>query len=153
MALCWQRNLEQLKENFKAAESRSERVQMLIILPRNSGRVWCFLLYMIQKSNTLVQEKGILSLPFPKSGRVISQAVRNIVSEFYLSKYVSKQNAWGWGGWGWMGETTCRSLYGNKQYMQKHLVLCNLKNHISSSKYIQYPDKRIGFSKFTKLCT
>src|SRR5207253_10078355 len=71
--------LTQLKDKFNATStSKSEQVQIMTILPLSwsikkiEAQFGCSD-YMVRKAKKLVKEKGILSTPNPKPGKVLSQ--------------------------------------------------------------------------------
>ena len=66
--------IAQLKEKFQSSGSRSEKLQVLTVLPKS----WTVQKvqeefgasnYMIRKAKALVREQGILALPNPKVGK------------------------------------------------------------------------------------
>jgi len=68
--------LNQLKDKFKSSKKRSEKIQILTILPKSWTRrrvVEEFHVseYMARKARKLVSEKGIMSTPNPKLGKIL----------------------------------------------------------------------------------
>ena len=85
------------------------------------------------------KEKGILTLPPRKTGRLLSQETQTAVHQFYQDDMYS------------------RCLPGKKDYvsvngvhMQKQLILCNL-NELYVEFKSNYPNLKVGFSKFCTL--
>ena len=140
--------IAQLKEKFQSSGSRSEKLQVLTVLPKS----WTVQKvqeefgasnYMIRKAKVLVREQGILALPNPKVGKVVPKETENAVREFYLSDKISRQMPG-------MKDFVSIFLDGRKQHVQKHLVLCNLKQAYEVFK-ADHQSIKIGFSKFAEL--
>ena len=140
--------IQQLKEKFESTEKKSEQIQVLTVLPKswtipkvqeefNTSN------YMVRKAKALVKEQGILALPNPKAGKSISKEIKETVTEFYLSELVSRQMPG-------MKDYVSVLVDGQKQHLQKHLVLCNLKEAYKLFKET-HPDIKIGFSKFAEI--
>ena len=140
--------VKQLKEKFHGTTERSEKVQVLTVLPKS----WSIRKvqdefrasnYMVRTAKQLVKQKGILSSPNLKQGHSLTTEVVTLIQEFYESDEVS-----------------C-TMPGKKDYVsvkqgetrihiQKRLVLSNLKEvyHLFKEKY---PTTTVGFSKFAEL--
>ena len=87
--------LQQLKETFQSTTRRSEKLQVLTVLPKS----WSLLKiqqefgvshYMARKSKKLVEESGFLSLPGPKPGPSLLPETVDIVRAFYKSDEISR---------------------------------------------------------------
>ena len=98
---------------------------------------------MIRKAKALVREQGILALPNPKVGKVVPKETENAVRELYLSDNISRQMPG-------MKDFVSIFLDGRKQHVQKHLVLCNLKEAYEVFK-ADHQGIKISFSKFSEL--
>ena len=81
---------------------------------------------MVKKAKALVKEQGILAMPNPKAGKPILKKTVETVMEFCLSELVSRQMPG-------MNNYMYVSILvdGEKQHVQKHLVLCNLNQFTS----------------------
>jgi hypothetical protein len=142
--------INQLKEKFKNENTkRSEQIQILTILPKS----WS-IRKMASEFNTtrhtasiakkIVEEKGVLSNPNPKGGKIITQETVNVIKAFYLSEDISRTMP---------GKKDYCSIIDNERgriHLQKHLLLCNLKEayHIFKERN---PLVKVGFSKFADL--
>ena len=85
----------QLKEKFQATNQRSEKVQILTVLPRSwsSQKVeqeFGVSNYMARKAKELVKQKGILSTPNPIHGHTLTVETSDLVKSFYESDEVSR---------------------------------------------------------------
>ena len=96
--------------------------------------------YAIRKARELKKEKGILAMPNPRRGKVLSTELVELVVNFYEDDEYSRQVP---------GKKDYVSL-GNNQYKQKRLILCNL-NELYTAFKETYPDAKIGLSKFCSL--
>lgn len=138
----------QLKEKFHTSTSRSEKVQILTILPkswsiRKIEREFKASNFMVRKAKQLVKEKGILSSPNPKPGKTLNEKLANTVREFYESDFVSRIMP------GKKDYVSVKQLNGKRICKQKRLALSNL-NEVYALFKEKYCDK-IGFSKFAEL--
>ena len=140
--------ITQLKVKFRATTERSEKVQILTVLPqswtiRKIQEEFGVSNYMARKSKELVKEKGILSTPNQKSGHTLSVEVTDLVQSFYESDDISRMMP---------GKKDYVSVrQGEKRvHVQKRLVLCNLREVYQIFKE-KFPTKIIGFSKFAEL--
>ena len=140
--------LQQLKEKFEVTTKKSEKLQVLTVLPKSWSpkqiqQEFGVTLYMARKSKELVKEKGILSLPGPKPGHSLLTETVELIKSFYDSDDIS------------------RTMPGKKDYVsvkvdekrvhvQKRLVLGNLREVYSEFKQ-RFPDIKAGFSKFAEL--
>ena len=144
----FQEVLEQLKRKFNGCAKKSEKLQVLTILPQS----WSIKRiemefgttnHMARLAKALVASKGILAAPNPRSGKTLSDDTMQLVKLFYLNDTVSRVMP---------GKKDCVSIVvdGEKEAVQKRLLLCNL-----SEAYKQFqsdhPDVKIGLTKFTEL--
>lgn len=140
--------LAQLKEKFHSSTEKSEKVQILTVLPRS----WSIRRiqsefgasnYMVRKAKHLVKVKGIMSTPNPKSGNPLPSHVADLVAEFYESDEVSRMMP---------GKKDFVSVRkgGQRVHMQKRLILSNLKEAYQLFKD-RFSNESIGFSKFAEL--
>ncbi len=140
--------INQLIEKFGQCETRSEKVQVLTVLPKSMSRATIQGLfgapdYMVRQAKKLVEEKGVLSLPNPQT-RPFSRDTSSEVHQFYKSDEVSRVMP------GMSDFVTVRYENGEKERKQKHLVLCNLKEAYQKFKE-KFPEAKLGFSKFAQL--
>lgn len=140
--------IDQLKEKFKSCSKRSEKVQVLTVLPKS----WSMKRietefeatnYMVRKAKKLVEDKGILSTPNQKAGRTLPASVVDNVRAFYCSDSTSRLMPG-------MKDYVSVNVDGQRQKIQKRLVLCNLKEAFEQFKET-FPEHKIGFSKFAEL--
>jgi hypothetical protein len=84
-----------------------------------------------------------LSDPNPKKGKLVDEQVVRIVKGFYPSEEISRIMP---------GKKDVVSVMidGERKHLQKHLVLCNLKEAYTNFKE-KYPNLKVGFSKFAEL--
>lgn len=139
----------QLKEKFCSSTSRSEKIQILTILPkswsiRKIAKEFEAPNFMVRKAKLLVKEKGILSSPNFKPGKSLPENVINIVREFYECDLISRMMP------GQKDYVSVKDLSGNRIQKQKRLILCNLKEAYALFKQ-KHTDNKIGFSKFAEL--
>ena len=140
--------IEQHKERFHSTTERSEKVQILTVLPQS----WSIRRvqgefgasdYMIRKAKDLVKEKGILSTPNPKLGNPLAQHKTELVWKFYESDEVSRMMP--------RRKDYVSVKQGDQRtHVQKRLVLNNMKEAYQLFKE-KYPTEKIGFSKFAEL--
>lgn len=140
--------IDQLKEKFRSCATRSEKVQVLTVLPKSwsAKRIqdeFNATNYMARKAKNLVEIKGILSTPNEKAGRTLPTCIVEDVRAFYASDIISRLMP---------GMKDYVSVYvdGVRQHKQKRLVLCNLKEAFEQFKQT-YASHKIGFSKFAEL--
>ena len=141
-----QEMIQQLKEKFDSTEKKSLKMQVLTILPKSwtiqevqeeFGVSKC----MAKKAKALVREHGILAMPNPNAGNLFRRKLITVM-EFYLSEPVSRQMPG-------MKDYISVLVDGEKQHVQKHLVLCNLKEAHELFKE-NHPDNRIVFLHLLK---
>ena len=137
----------QLKDKFSTSDSRSEKVQVLSVLPkswqiRKIERECKITNYMAHSAKKLVNEKGVLSTPNPKLGKKISEEIVEKVRMFYESDDISRCMPG-------KKDSVSMSINGKKERVQKHLILCNLQEA-----YLEFTDEsylKRGFSKCASL--
>ena len=140
--------VRQLKEKFKETTMRSEKVQILTVLPKS----WSIRKvqdefgasnYMVRKAKDLVKKKGILSTPNPKVGQILATETADHVRSFYECDEVSRMLP---------GKKDFVSVKqeGKRIHVQKRLVLSNLREVYQLFKE-KFPTMSIGFSKFAEL--
>ena len=80
--------IKQIKDKFNKSSDRSEKVQILTVLPKS----WSIQKvqeefeatnYMVRKAKELVRQKGILSTPNPKPGHELSEETVHPCSKFF----------------------------------------------------------------------
>lgn len=140
--------IAQLKEKFHTSTKRSEKVQVLTILPQswNIKKVqeeFGASNYMVRKAKELVKQKGILATPDPKPGRMLAAETADLIQSFYESDEVSRMMP---------GKKDFVSVRLGEQcvHVQKRLVLCSLKEAYQLFKE-KFPALSVGFSKFASL--
>ena len=141
--------IEQLKEKFHSSTDRSQKVQILTVLPktwsiRKVEEEFGVSNYMARKAKDLVKDQGILSSPNPKHGSSsLSQATISLVQAFYELDKVSRIMP---------GKKDFVSIRKGDQHahVQKRLMLGNLKEVYQQFKE-KHPTDKIGFSKFADL--
>ena len=92
------------------------------------------------RARALCSEKGILLAPPKKEGSKLDENTKSIVTKFYEDTKYSRI----------MPGSKDYVCVGEKQHMQKQLLLVNLKE-LYSSFLKEYADIKIGFSKFCQL--
>jgi len=139
--------VNQLKEKFNTTEKRSEKLQILTVLPKSWSRLkiqeeFKVSQYMARQAKHLVQEKGVMALPKERLPR-FSKETENIIIQFYKSEEISRIMP---------GKKDYKSVWkgGVKVLEQKHLILCNLKEAYKLFK-TKHPSIKVGFSKFAEL--
>ena len=139
----------QLKEKFKATTNRSEKIQILTVLP-NSWSLFKIMQefgvsnYMARCAKKLVAEKGILSTPDLKHGRCLPAVTENLVKAFYHSDNISRVMP------GRKDYVSVITSEGKREHCQKRLLLCNLKELYEQFKTLN-PGIKVGFSTFAML--
>ena len=139
--------MQNLKNAYEATDDNHLKVSILTLFSN-----WTFAdiqsqfnatNHMIRVSRKVQKEKGFLAGPNPKIGRCIDTELVSLVENFFESEEISRTMP---------GMKDCRSVYknGKKLKVQKHLVLCNLKEaHVAFKE--KYNDIKISFSKFAAL--
>ena len=141
--------ISQLKEKFKSA-TRGEKIQILTIMPRSWSvrkleSEFKVSNWMARTAKRLQTEVGVMASPNAKPGRKLSDDIVKTINDYYLSDSVSCEMP---------GMKDCVSVYskteGKKVQVQKHLVLCNLKEAYQNFRST-FPTVNVGFSKFAEL--
>ena len=140
--------INQLKEKMQSCTRKSDKIQILTILPKSWTRskvVEEFQVseYMVRTAKKLVSEKGIMSTPNPRLGKLLPKTTVDLIKTFYHSDEISRIMP---GKKDYVSVTVC----GMRQHLQKRLILCNLKEAYQQFKD-GMPDVKIGFSKFSEL--
>lgn len=140
--------ISQLKNKFKNTTKKSEKIQILTILPeswstRKVQEEFGATNFMVRKAKKLVKEKGILSTPNLRPGKTIKDDTVTIVKSFYNDDDISRCLP------GKKDYKTISTL-GVKSKVQKRLLLCNLREGFALFKE-KNPELKIGFSKFCEL--
>lgn len=138
----------QLKEKFKSSNNRSEKIQLLTILPKSwtnkkIEQEFGATNFMVRTAKKLVAEKGILSTPNPRPGNTLDEETANLVKSFYESDEVSRQMPG-------MKDFVSVKIGDRREHVQKRLLLSNLKEIYCLFKD-KFPGYKIGFSKFADL--
>lgn len=140
--------ISQLKEKFHETKNQSEKIRILTVLPkswsqRKIASEFGTTRHTAAVAKKLVEEKGVLSDPNPKKGCRIEADIVKKVEEFYLSEEISRIMP---------GKKDTISVFvdGSRKAIQKHLILCNLKEAYAQFKE-KNPAAKIGFSKFAEL--
>ena len=141
--------VQQLKEKFRSATTRSERIKILTVLPkswskRKIAKEFGVSRYLVRRAKKLVAEKGILSSPNPKGGRALPVEIEEEVHTFFWSDSISRTMP------GKKDFLSVKGADGKRVHRQKRLVLCNLKEAYREFK-LCHPDMKIGFTKFSLL--
>ena len=141
--------IAQLKDKFHSSIKRSEKVQILTVLPKNWSikrivEEFGATNYMARQAKKIAQEKGILSSPNLKPGRTLPAATEELVLSMYHNDEVSRTMP---------GKKDCVSVItkeGKRENRQKRLLLCNLKEAYQHFKVL-HPSVKVGFSTFASL--
>ena len=125
--------------------NRRQKIQILTIAPpswsiEKTKTEFNVSAYMVRQARKLAAEKGILEMPEPKKGKVLSNKTKRCVVDFYCDDEYSRIMA---------GKKDFVSIARNT-HMQKRLLLCDLKELYASFKQ-KYPRLKIGFSTFCSL--
>ena len=141
--------VKQLKDKFKTTTLRSEQIQILTVLPQSWSlnkiqREFGVSNYMARKSNELVREKGVLSIPDPKLGPSLPSTTIDCVCSFYQSDDISRIMP------GKKDFVSVKQEGGKRVHIPKRLVLNNL-DEVYLEFRDQFPEQKVGFSKFAEL--
>ncbi|GBN16623.1 hypothetical protein AVEN_110555-1 [Araneus ventricosus] len=96
--------------------------------------------YSVRKAQKLFKDQGFLAEPARRNGKQLSPDIIELVKKFYQLDEQSRILP---------GMKDVVSI-GKKVYERKRLILCNLSELYSSFK-LEYPNLKIGFSKFCSL--
>ena len=139
--------ITQLKEKFAASEKRSQKVQILTLLPKSWSiqkiqAEFSTTTYMARQAKKLVKEQGILALPNTRKTNFPQETIDEVVL-FYKSEEVSRVMP---------GKNDYKTVLKNGKRVreQKYLVLCNLNEAYQLFKS-KKQNIKISFSKFADL--
>ncbi|KAL5518045.1 hypothetical protein EMCRGX_G003713 [Ephydatia muelleri] len=140
--------IEQLIEKLKSATVNSERLLVLTAVPkswsvRKTAQVFNVSRQFAGKAKKLVEERGVLSSPYPKEAKAVTLAEEE-VHKFYLSDDISRIMP------GMKDYVSVRGTNGQRVHQQKRLLLCNLREAYSEFKK-RNPRLKVGFSRFAQL--
>ena len=140
--------IEQLKEKFRTCTDRSQKVQILTILPKSwtvkkIQEEFSVTNYMARKAKDLAKVNGVLSSPNPKHGCTLPTVTITLVQDFYELDEISRMMP---------GKKDFVSIRegDHRVHVQKRLILGNLKEIYQQFKE-KYPTVKVGFSKFAEL--
>lgn len=138
-----------LVEEFKATQSHERKLQILTLSPLSINRtvqIFNTTTYMVNKSRKLRKDFGILpEIPKVSKGRVITEDMRREVENFYNSDDVSRVCP------GKSDFLSIKDKNGQKQHVQKRLILGNLKEIYEQYKNEFQHSPKVGFSTFASL--
>lgn len=146
--------IEKLKEKMKVVRSVSDKVKILSLVPtawsiKHTSDEFGVSKYLVRQTWKLVSKCGImpdLEKRKPGSGKSLSDSDLKEVYQFYNSDEVSRMCP------GMKDYVTTRNKNGEKEHIQKRLILCNLK--ALYSKFCEtFPDLKVSFSKFAEYKT
>lgn len=142
--------MNQWQQKFtNPSTTRSEKVQLLTILPQSWSHKKIISVSKVRKetirlAKNLYQENGILAKPSVKRGKPLDLATRDLVIDFYLDRENSRELP------GMKDYVSVKLPTGNRQRMQKRLILCNLKE-LYKNFCEKHETVKIGFSSFALL--
>ena len=125
--------IQQLKEKFLPKSWSVKKIQQEFSVSNYTAR----------KSKELVKEKGIVSLPSPKSGPLLPSEMIDMVQEFHESDEITRVMPG-------KKDFVSVKIEGKCVHVQKQLVLNNLREVYHELKE-KFSDRKIGFSKFAEL--
>ncbi|XP_049777645.1 uncharacterized protein LOC126175133 [Schistocerca cancellata] len=133
-----------MKEKISSV-GRSRKIQILTLAPDSWSRnkvmkEFNVSEYMVRQARKLKSEKGILETPGPKKGKTLSENTVRLVTDFYEKDESSRV----------LPGTKDKVSVQKNVYMQKRLILCNLRELYYSFKW-ENPEVEVGFSKFCLL--
>lgn len=137
--------IQQIHTKLGLTTNSREKIQILTLAPASWSKTevcerFRVSEYAVRKSRELLRNEGILALPPPRKGHPISDEVINIVKGFYESDDYSRL----------MPGAKDKVSVSKNQHVQKRLILSNL-NELYSAFKNEYPQIRIGFTKFRNL--
>ncbi|KAJ8676819.1 hypothetical protein QAD02_012606 [Eretmocerus hayati] len=141
--------LEQIKEKFSSSEDKRGRILLLTLAPQFWSRndlvkEFGCTEWEARRAKGLVSDRGILSWPDKKRGKTLSPDVVDAVKAYYNRD----DNSWLMSG---MNDyISVKNSDGEREHVQERLLLCNI-NELYSQFVQEYPDKKIGITKFTQL--
>lgn len=142
--------IQQLHDKFdKETTSRQDKIQILTVLPQSLSinevmSEFAASRRMIQIAKQLYSETGVISTPTAKAGKVLDPTTSATVQAFYLDDENSRVLA------GKKDFVSVKKPSGQRERIQKRLVLCNLKE-LHRNFRDKYPEIEIGFSRFATL--
>ena len=133
-----------MKEKIKNC-TREKKIQILTMMPgswsvKKAKEFFNVSAYIVRQARKLAAENGILELPGNRQGTPFSQEIKTLVTNLYCDDEFSRAMP---------GSKDFVSIRRNV-HVQKRLLLCTLKELFCEFKK-QFPDKKIGFSKFCAL--
>ena len=139
--------IQQLKEKLLSCETTGQKVQVLTILPKSWSihkieEEFGVSNYLARMAKDLVEEKGILSNPDPRT-RPFPQEIVDRVTSFYKREDISREMPG-------IKDKVSVMVNGQRVSRTKHLILSNLKEVYQKFKDV-FPGTEIGFSKFASL--
>ena len=137
---------EAIKERLKIANN-NENVKLPNITPiswsiQQTGNIFCVSTAMVKKARNVKTANGILSEPKEKTGKPISDELKQAAEHFFESDQYSRMCPE-------KKEFVSVKIDGVKQHKQKKLPLCNSKE--LQTKFLKSTHLQIGFSKFCQL--
>ena len=134
-----------IRDKVLSATSYRAKLQALTLCPPNwsikkSAEFFSASEYAIRAAKKLAQQHGILSLPAPKRGKDLLHDLLDQVNQFYHDGEFSRL----------MPGKKDRVSIGRHNYVQRCLILCNLKELYTAFQE-KYPEAKISFSKFCSL--
>jgi hypothetical protein len=134
----------QLKSKFKQLEKNCDKIQLLTTLPmsltiQQIQQEFNTTAHLVCRAKSIQRTNGPLSLPVPKAGKRISDALKQSVIDYYNEDEVSRIMP---------GKNDCVTI--EKIKVQKRLMMSTLKECYEDYKIRHQNDesKKIGFSKF-----
>ena len=140
--------INQLHEKYNSTKKNDKKIMILSVLPklRSVSKIQAEFgaTQYVAVSSKKVGKEGILIKPKRKHREGLSKETILLLYEFFKSDLISRMMP---------GEKDCVSIKVNKVQKKKFLkcmILCTPKEAYQAFKD-EYPDKRIGFTKFTML--
>lgn len=125
--------------------SNQHKVQLLTIVPLSWSRnevaqTFGVSEYLVREAQKLRKEVGICSMRAPYKGKLLNEFTISLITAFYQDDEYSRQ----------LPGIKDKVSISRNVYMQKRLVLCNLKELYAAFK-MKYGNEKVGFSKFCSL--
>ena len=135
-----------LKEKCNTA-SRQQKIKILTLIPESwsiekTAQEFNVTKHVVRRAHELKKQKGILSDPNPKKGKLLDADITEQVISFYQLDEYSRICPG-------KKEFVSVSFEGGRIHKQKRLLLLNLKE--LHQQFLQSTGKSIGFSKFCEL--
>ena len=141
-----------LSEKFRKSSTATEKIAVLSVALAGLSQVKVKEQFgplgasdfLIRKTVKLTSEQGLFPKPLPKKGRSLAESTTKLVVDHYENDHYSRQMP---------GKKDYVIVVedGKKVYVQKRLILCNLKELYQSFKKKNHPSIQISFSKFASL--